>query len=69
MMKHVGKIVCKMWENKRYHSRITDVTYHDVYARWMYVVNYIAFDGDREDYWRSELTLLLCRCEDTQNDD
>jgi hypothetical protein len=67
MMKHVGKIVCKLWNGRRYHGRIVDVTFHEVYARWMYVVHYT--DGDREDYWRSELQLVLCRCENVHHDE
>ena len=66
MMKHVGTIVCKVFEDgQRYHGRIFNVDYHEVYARWMYKVRYV--DGDVEDYWRCELDLLKCRCTDVDN--
>ena len=67
MNKHIGKIVCKMWEGQRYHGRVVSVVYHDVYARWMYVAQYT--DGDREDYWRNELGMVLCTCTDIQDED
>ena len=46
---------------------MVDVEFHEIYARWMYCVVYT--DGDKESYWRSELTTLLCTCEDVNHDD
>ena len=66
MMKHVGKVVCKLFEDgERYHGRIIGIDYHEVYARWMYKAQYA--DGDCEDYWRSELEILECRCTDVDH--
>ena len=61
IIKHVGKVVCKFFDGTRYHGRIIDVVHHEIYGRWMYKIQCV--DGDCEDFWRSELELLMCRCE------
>ena len=62
MMQNVGAVVCKVFDGRRYHGRIFDVDYHEIYARWMYKVKYS--DGDTEDYWTCEIDNLKCRCAD-----
>ena len=62
MMQNVGAVVCKVFDGRRYHGRILDVDYHEIYARWMYKVKYS--DGDTEDYWTCEIDNLKCRCAD-----
>ena len=69
MKKHIHKVVCKVFpaDGIRYHGRVVGVDFHEIYARWMYMVVYT--DGDKESYWRSELTMLLCTCTDINHDD
>ena len=50
--------------DKRYHGQVTDVIFHDIYAQWMYHVEYE--DGDCEDYWRYELEIFFCRCDEDE---
>ena len=62
---------CKVFpgdgDNTRYHGRVVGVEFHEIYARWMHCVVYT--DGDKESYWRNELTMLLCTCDDVNHDD
>ena len=69
MTKHIGKVICKIFpeDGLRYHGRIVDVDYHDIYARWMFLGEYT--DGDKEHYWRNELNNLLCTCKNVQDGD
>ena len=67
MLKHIGKIVCKLFDGCRFHGRVVGVECHEIYARWMYTIKYT--DGDMEDYWRNELEIYACRCPDIEDGD
>ena len=66
MEKQIDRVVCQVFDtvegDVRYHGRVTKVKFHDVYAQWMYHVEYE--DGDSADYWRHELESIFCRCDD-----
>ena len=66
MEEQIGRVVCQVFDtvegDVRYHGRVTKVKFHDVYAQWMYHVEYE--DGDSADYWRHELESIFCRCGD-----
>ena len=64
MLKHIGKIVCKLFDGCRFHGRVVGVEYHEIYVRWMYTIKYT--DGDTEDYWRNELEIYSCIHVDVQ---
>ena len=66
MNKNVGRTVCCVFEDSnRYHGEVTKVIYHDIHAQFMYHVVYE--DGDEADYWRHELEMITCRCDDRSN--
>ena len=52
MEEQIGRVVCQVFDtvegDVRYHGRVTKVKFHDVYAQWMYHVEYE--DGDSADY-------------------
>ena len=60
MSKHIGDKVCALFDGVLFHGEVTEVIYHDVHAQYMYRVVYQ--DGDKEDYWRHELEVIQCRC-------
>lgn len=70
--KWIGTRVCKEFEIQtveglslvRFHGVVSKIKYHEIHGRWMYHVVYE--DGDESDYWRYELTDLLCKCDDEQ---
>ena len=64
-IKVLGDDVLKLMDGRRYHGKIFDVDYHEIYARWMYKVKYS--DGDIEDYWTCEIDNLKCRCADVDH--
>jgi len=67
MNKHVGEVVCDVFDGERYHGEVTKVIYHDVHAQYMYHV--VFSDNDSCDYWRHELEMVKCRCESTEDSD
>ena len=66
MNKWKGTKICELFpddngEMVRHHGVITEIIYHDIHAQYMYRGEYQ--DGDKADYWRHELEMILCRCE------
>ena len=67
MNKNLNLRVCCIFEDgNRYHGEVTRVIYHDIHAQHMYHVVYE--DGDEADYWRHELEMIKCRCDDRSTD-
>ena len=62
MDKMIGQRVCEEFEGVRYHGSVTEIRFHDVYAQYMYHVEFE--DGDECDYWRHELEMIRCRCDE-----
>ena len=60
MNKWLGTRICEVFEGERHHGTVTEVIYHDLHAQYMFRGEYE--DGDRADYWRHELEMLICRC-------
>ena len=65
MHKQIGTRVCEVFEGDRYHGEVTKIIFHDVHAQFMYHV--VWEDGDECDYWRHELEMVMCRCEDSSD--
>ena len=63
MNEMIGDRVCQVFEGERFHGEITAIRYHEVHAQYMYHVEYE--DGDGEDYWRHEIEMIRCTCEDS----
>ena len=66
MNKMLRTRVCEVFEGQRYHGEVTEIRFHEVYAQYMYHVEYI--DGDACDYWRHELEMIQCRCDESESD-
>ena len=66
MNKMLRTRVCEVFEGQRYHGEVTEIRFHEVYAQYMYHVEYI--DGDACDYWRHELEMIRCRCHEHQSE-
>ena len=59
--------VCDVFQGERFHGEITEIIFHEIHAQYMYHVRYE--DDDVHDYWRHELELIICRCEDSTSTD
>ena len=64
MNKMIGERVCEEFDGVRYHGSVTEILFHDVYAQYMYHVKFE--DGDECDYWRHELEMIRCRCDERE---
>ena len=67
MEKRIGERVCDVFQGERFHGEITEIIFHEIHAQYMYHVRYE--DDDVHDYWRHELELIICRCEDSTSTD
>ena len=62
MSKHIGTRVCQLFDGVRHHGEVTELKFHDVHAQHVHHVVYS--DGDECDYWRHELEVVKCCCDD-----
>ena len=62
MDKKVGTVVCDVFDGNRFHGVVSKVIYHELHAQYMYHVTFD--DGDECDYWRQELEMIRCHCDD-----
>ena len=64
MRKWIVTDICDMFEGdnglERHHGVVTDVLFHEIHVQYMFRCEYE--DGDKTDYWRHELEIILCRC-------
>lgn len=66
MVKSVGERVCDVFEGERYHGEVTEIRFHEIHAQFMYHVRFE--DDDQKHYWRHELEMIKCRCDDHSDD-
>ena len=51
--------ICDVFErDKRHHGVVTDVLFHEIHVQCMFRCEYE--DGDKTDYWRHGLEIILC---------
>ena len=62
MRKWIGADICDMFEGdnglERHHGVVTDVSFHEIHVQYMFRCEYE--DGDKTDYWRHGLEIILC---------
>ena len=62
MEQNVGLKVCDCFEGVRFHGEVRQVKFHEIYSQYMYHV--VFSDNDKQDYWRHELEVIKCRCDE-----